>query len=349
MQTILEKGGHVMNYMQVSSFTKNESGKIVGVTATDTETGMNYPFFSKVVVNATGVFTDAILQMDQPGCRKTIRASQGVHLVLERRFYTAEHALMIPKTSDGRVLFAVPWHNKVVVGTTDTPIEDINLEPTALKSEIDFILETSAAYLTNKPQRKDVLSVFAGLRPLAAPQSNKQKTKEISRSHKIIVPPSGLYTILGGKWTTFRKMGEDMINRIELQLNWPRRNGSTKELPIHGATENINLNDVLYYYGSDAVLLKQEMQDSGMKWLSTSLSIHEMQVRWAVRKEMARTVDDFLSRRCRALLLDAEESVRMAPIVARIMAEELGKDERWEKAQVAAFEKLALSYQLKEA
>ena len=349
MQTILEKGGHVMNYMQVSSFTKNESGKIVGVTATDTETGMNYPFFSKVVVNATGVFTDAILQMDQPGCRKTIRASQGVHLVLERRFYTAEHALMIPKTSDGRVLFAVPWHNKVVVGTTDTPIEDINLEPTALKSEIDFILETSAAYLTNKPQRKDVLSVFAGLRPLAAPQSNKQKTKEISRSHKIIVSPSGLYTILGGKWTTFRKMGEDMINRIELQLNWPRRNGSTKELPIHGATENINLNDVLYYYGSDAVLLKQEMQDSGMKWLSTSLSIHEMQVRWAVRKEMARTVDDFLSRRCRALLLDAEESVRMAPIVARIMAEELGKDERWEKAQVAAFEKLALSYQLKEA
>jgi glycerol-3-phosphate dehydrogenase len=269
-----------------------------------------------------------------------------VHLVLDKKFYPSNHALMIPETSDGRVLFAVPWHDKVVVGTTDTPVQSASLEPQALEKEISFILETAAAYLAFKPQRNDVLSIFAGLRPLAAPKQGEQKTKEISRSHKIIVTPSGLFTMLGGKWTTFRKMGEDMVDRIEKHFGWRHRRAASASLPIHGYMEDVNWSDPFYFYGSDAALLRQRINGTANQWLSESLRIHPMQVKWAVEHEMARTVEDVLSRRTRALLLDAKESIRIAPEVARIMAGALGKDGAWIDAEIARFTTLAEQYQL---
>jgi glycerol-3-phosphate dehydrogenase len=266
--------------------------------------------------------------------------------VLDKKFYPANDALMIPATSDGRVLFAVPWHNKVVVGTTDTPVSEASLEPQALEKEIAFILENTSKYFVQQPKRSDVLSVFAGLRPLAAPQNDNQKTKEISRSHKIMVTPSHLFTILGGKWTTFRKMGEDMVDRVEKELQWPHKKTGTRNLSIHGSVANVDLADPLYFYGSDSKQVKALMNGHSSEWLSKSLQIHEAQVIWAVQHEMARTVEDVLSRRTRALLLDAKESIRMAEPVAIIMAKELQKDNTWIKEQVAAYTKLAEKYVL---
>ncbi len=272
----------------------------------DAETNRSFFCKAKAVVNATGVFVDEILQMDNPTGRKSITASQGVHLVLDKNSIRSSDALMIPATSDGRVLFAVPWHNKVVVGTTDTPVKEASLEPQALEKEISFILENASKYFVQQPKRSDVLSVFAGLRPLAAPQDDNQKTKEISRSHKIMVTPSHLFTILGGKWTTFRKMGEDMVDRIEKELQWPHKKTATRNLAIHGSVAGVDLNDPLYFYGSDSTKVKALMNGHSNQWLSKSLQIHEAQVIWAVQNEMARTVEDVLSRRTRALLLDAK-------------------------------------------
>ncbi len=325
---------------------KNDQHQITGVIAGDIESGKRYNIHAKAVVNATGVFADDILQMDNPGSRKTLCVSQGVHLVLDKKFYPSHDALMIPATSDGRVLFAVPWHDKVVVGTTDTLVEEASLEPHALEKEIAFILETASAYFIQKPQRSDVLSVFAGLRPLAAPQHGGQKTKEISRSHKIIVSPAKLFTIIGGKWTTYRKMGEDMIDRIERELQWKQKHSGTENLSIHGSANGMNWSDPFYFYGQDAVSLKEMMKGNANTWISESLHIHEAQVVWAVKNEMARTLEDILSRRTRALFLDAKESVRIAIPVARIMAKALNKDELWIEEQVQIFTSLARQYML---
>lgn len=345
-QSIAENGGVVVNYMKVVGLQKNDSGFMSGATMVDVESGQTYSVKAKAVVNATGVFVDGILKMDDPDAEPTVVASQGIHVVVDKKFLPSQHALMIPETSDGRVLFAVPWHNEVVIGTTDTPVGEPSLEPKALEKEIDFVLQTAAGYLTQPPTRKDVLSVFAGLRPLAAPQKGSQKTKEISRSHKIVVSPSNLFTIIGGKWTTFRKMGEDMVDAIEKQLGWPHKKSQTSHQKIHGFVEQINWDDPLYYYGSDMPLLKNNINGTANNWLSESLKIHEMQVRWAVRNEMARTVEDVLARRTRALLLDAKESVRICRKVAEIIASELGRSNDWKEKQINDYETLAKEYQL---
>ena len=347
VQSIWENRGYAINYMQVINLQKDEKGKTCGVTVIDTETKKLYKLETKAVVNATGVFVDDILQMDKPGSAKTICVSQGVHIVLDKKFYPSSDAMMIPETSDGRVLFAVPWHGKVVLGTTDTPVEEASLEPQALEKEISFILETAGNYLLTKPQRSDVLSVFAGLRPLAVPETGQQKTKEISRSHKIIVSASNLFTILGGKWTTYRKMGEDMVNRIEKELKWKHKKPATVSLHIHGYTAGTNWSDPLYFYGSDAPLIRQQMNGSADDWLSEELKIHRKQIIWAVEHEMARTAEDVLSRRTRALLLNARESRRIAPEVISIMANLLGKEEQWKEDQLQSFNKLSEQYILK--
>ncbi len=345
-QTIWDHGGYAINYCSVVNLLKNQEQQICGVTIKDMETNISYPILSKSVVNATGVFADAILQMDNPNNRKTLSVSQGVHLVLDKSFYPSSEALMIPKTNDGRVLFAVPWHGKLVVGTTDTPVNDASLEPIALEKEIAFILDTAGLYLTKKPTRTDVLSVFAGLRPLASPEQGKQKTKEISRGHRILVSPSGLFTIIGGKWTTYRKMGEDMVNRIEQILQWSSRPTTTKTLLIHGSSITTDWDDPFYFYGSEATSLCKLMKESPNNWISESLQIHEVQIVWAVRHEMARTLEDVLSRRTRTLLLDAKESIKIARPVAEIMARELGNDENWVNSQVEVYLQLAEKYTL---
>jgi glycerol-3-phosphate dehydrogenase len=345
-QSIWDHGGYALNYCSLVNLLKNVDQQICGATLKDLETEKEYSIQAKSVINATGVFAYAILQMDNPLNPKTLSVSQGIHLVLDASFYPSKEALMIPKTSDGRVLFAVPWHGKVVVGTTDTPLSDASLEPIALEKEIAFILDTASLYLSKEPTRADVLSVFAGLRPLASPKHGEQKTKEISRGHRILVSPSGLFTIIGGKWTTYRKMGEDMVNRIEQKLNWKPKKTTTKSLLIHGAILNTNWNDPFYYYGSDAISLRKMMNESANGWISESLKIHEAQVIWAIRNEMARTLEDVLSRRTRALLLDAKESVRIARPVAEIMAREMDKDADWVNSQVDAYLVLSVKYTL---
>jgi glycerol-3-phosphate dehydrogenase len=344
VQTIIEKGGSAINYIKVTGILK-ECGKVAGVIACDVESGQSFNIGAKSVVNATGVFVDEILRLDNPSAPKSVCVSQGVHLVLDKKFLPSDTALMIPKTPDGRVLFVVPWHNKLVVGTTDTPVAHISLEPVALEEEINFILDTAGRYLVIKPGRKDVLSVFAGLRPLAVPKEGGHKTKEISRSHKILISASGLFTIIGGKWTTYRKMGEDMLNYVEKNLSWKNRKTPTKHMPIHGYSESSKWDDPFYYYGSEAESIKKMMDENRQYyWLSDSLHIHQVQVIWAIHQEMARTVEDFLSRRTRALLLDAKESMRIARPVAELMAHELGEGENWIEKQVNDFKEVATPY-----
>ncbi|VAW23357.1 Glycerol-3-phosphate dehydrogenase [hydrothermal vent metagenome] len=344
-QSFVENGGVAINYMKVTGLLK-KNDKLNGVAAIDQETGREYNIHAKAVLNATGVFVDGIIKMDNPQAKDIIKPSQGVHLVLDKRFIPGDYAVMIPKTSDGRVLFAVPWHNKVVVGTTDIEKNTAEIEPRPLTEEVDFILETAGRYLITPPRRSDVLSVFAGLRPLAAPASKNKKTKEISRRHKILVSGSGLVTLTGGKWTTYRLMGEEVINKISVTAGLPLKKSVTKNLKIHGCQDDVDLNDPLYYYGSDKKLLNDLIKESpGMgDFLSKKLGIINAQIILAVRNEMARTVEDCLSRRTRALLLDARESIRIAPKVAKLMAEEMGYNGDWQKEQVEMYNNLAQGY-----
>ncbi|CAL1520319.1 glycerol-3-phosphate dehydrogenase/oxidase [Chitinophaga sp. MM2321] len=348
-QTIADKGGTVLNYMRVTGLRKDEKGKISGVTVKDTlNGGEELHLATRAVINATGVFADDILEMDNPQAPRSIAASQGVHLVLDSTFLPGHNALMIPATSDGRVLFVVPWHNKVVVGTTDTPVNHISLEPRALEAEINFILRTAGQYLAHQPQRSDVRSVWAGLRPLAAPKAEGHKTKEISRSHKIMVAGSGLVTIIGGKWTTYRRMAEDVIHRLEQALHWKETSSVTHQLKIHGAANVVNWDDPWYFYGSDKLHIHQMVatQPDLQEVLSATYHVIKAQVVWAVREEMARNTEDFLARRIRLLFLDAREALRIAPAVAAIMAAELNRDDQWIADQIESFTKEASAYLL---
>jgi glycerol-3-phosphate dehydrogenase len=347
LQTAAKQGAVLLNYMPAEGLLKDGFGKLQGVVARDSLTGESFEILGKSIINATGVFADDILQMDKPGSAPTMRPSQGIHLVIDSSFLPGNDALMIPKTSDGRVLFAVPWHGKVILGTTDTPISQPSLEPRPLEQEIEFILQNTRQYLKKSPERKDILSIFAGLRPLAAAKNdNQKKTWEISRSHKILVSDSGLLTMIGGKWTTYRKMAEDMINKAEKVNKWATTTSSTRNLKIHGWEKVYGMEDPLYAYGSDKeklMNLVMEKPEYG-EIISERLGVFKAQVIWAVREEMAITVEDFLSRRTRCQLLDARESLRMAAGVARIMAEETGKDEQWIRQQLENYEDVTSSY-----
>jgi len=344
-QTFVENGGVAINYMKVEGFEK-KNGKISAVKATDLESGTKYTIEGKVVLNATGVFVDKVIKMDEPKAKDIVKVSQGVHLVLDKEFVPGDYAVMIPKTSDGRVLFAVPWHNKVVVGTTDVHKDCAELEPRALEEEVDFILETAGRFLTKPPKRSDVRSVFAGLRPLAAPSGDGKKTKEISRGHKIVVSESGMVTLTGGKWTTYRQMAEDVMNTVAKTAGLQEKKSKTRNLKIHGYKLNPDLNNPMYFYGSDEekILDLAKKEDGLDEYLSSKLKVLNAQVVWGARYEMARTIEDILSRRTRSLLLDAKESIRMAPKVAELMAKELGYDKQWEENQVKDYKNLASRY-----
>jgi len=344
-QTINDKGGTAMNYIGVTTLLKNDTGQVVGVEASDVETGKKYKVNSRVVVNATGVFADDILQMDKAGADKTIQVSQGTHVVLNKNFFPSETALMIPETPDGRVLFLIPWHNKIVVGTTDSPVPKASLEPVPSNEEINFILETASMYLNEKPTRKNVQSVFAGLRPLAAQKEESMQTKEISRNYKIIVSPSELFTIVGGKWTTYRKMGEHMLDKIESRLKWNKTKSNTKTLRIHGWSD-LDPVDPLAFYGSDKTNIQELISSYPNEWLSETLNIHSVQIKWAVEFEMARSIEDVLARRTRALLLDAKESLRISPAVAQLMAQLLNRDQQWIDTQIKDYASLVKNYTL---
>jgi len=345
VSTAFEQGATLLNYAPVTSLTKDHDGYIDGVIARDAETGEEFQLKGKVVINATGAFSDGLRRQADASVKPMIAPSQGVHLVFDRSFLPGDSAMMVPHTSDGRVMFAIPWHGHTLVGTTDTPVPAATLEPVATEAEIEFILNTAALYLAKKPARGDVLSVFSGIRPLVK-SSDIGNTAALSRDHTIHIEKSGLITIAGGKWTTYRGMAEDCVNQAATLAQLPEKACITQRLNIHGFHGNARRFGPRYVYGSDAPGVEALMQADPelAKRLHPALPYTGAEVIWAVRFEMARTVEDVLARRTRALFLNAKAALAMSPCVAELMAREFNCDAAWKAQQLQAFEEIARHY-----
>ena len=345
--TGFEQGATLVNYVKVTGFTKDSQGYIDGVLARDLESGEEIRAKAKVVVNATGAFSDSLRRQADKAAKPMISPSQGIHLVFDRSFVPGDSAIMVPHTSDGRVMFAIPWHGHALVGTTDTPIASAMLEPIAMEKEIDFILETASLYLEKKPTRDDVLSVFAGIRPLVKAHKGRN-TASLSRDHTIHFDTTGLLTICGGKWTTYRRMAEDCVNQAATLGQLPERPCVTPRLNVHGFHRTPRQFGHMYVFGSDAPAVQDIMHsDSSLATpLHPALPYTGAEVVWAARFEMARTVEDVLARRTRALFLNAKAAIAMAPCVAELMARELKHGDKWKTTQVQSFIDLAKNYVL---
>ena len=343
-RTATDLGGTLINYMKVTNLIKKK-GHCIGVKATDIESRKEYSLTSKVIINATGVFSDHIRQLDDRKSFPIIAPSQGTHLVLPREFLPCDTAILIPHTEDNRVLFLVPWHDKVLLGTTDIAISKIPLEPFAQKKEIAFLLNHAAHYLTKTPKPSDVLSVFTGIRPLVR-SDETDTTSSLSRDHRILVAKSGLITIVGGKWTTYRQMAEDVITKAIQTSSLPDHPCITRTLPLHGFEKKLNPEDPWSVYGSDRLILEAMIKERKTleKLIHPKLPYKQVEVVFAARKEMALTVEDVLSRRTRSLLLDAEASLEASPLVAKLLAKELDKNKAWEKKQIEDYRKIAKKY-----
>jgi glycerol-3-phosphate dehydrogenase len=374
VQTLADLDGVAVNYVRVVSLLKNNE-RVTGVVAEDLETDERFELRGRVVINATGVFTDAIRRMDDGQAPALVTASQGAHIVLAKSFLPGESALMVPKTDDGRVLFAVPWHDRVVVGTTDTAGQEPSLEPRPLSAEIEFLLAHASRYLAKDPTESDILCAFAGLRPLVK-AGQGINTARLHRDHLLSVSHSGLVTITGGKWTTYRKMGEDTVDQAAVIGSLEHRPSRTRNLHLHGwlmegsishsdlvkgherigradlqvnPTNTFTKNDVTdpwRVYGADAQSVRGLIRENS-DWnslLHPRLPYRTAEVIWGVRYEMARTVEDVLARRTRALMLDARASIESAPRVAALMAKELGRNQQWVAHQTSAFTTLARGY-----
>ena len=346
--TAFEQGAVLLNYAQVTGLSKDSDGFVDGVRVHDMETAEEFEARGKVVINATGPFSDTLRRLADPNVQPMIAPSQGIHLVFDGSFLASDSAIMVPHTSDGRVMFAIPWHGHTVVGTTDTPIAEASLEPIAMEQEIEFILQTAALYLAKKPTRADVLSVFAGIRPLVR-SSDSGNTAALSRDHTIRIEKSGMITICGGKWTTYRHMAEDCVDQAATLARLPERPCVTARLNIHGFHPNSAKFDALAVYGSDAPAVEALIEEDATLAapLHPSLPYIGAEVIWAARQEMARTVEDVLARRTRALFLNAQAAVDMAPHVANLLARELERREAWKEAQVASFRATAQNYLLR--
>ena len=343
-RTASRQGATLLNYARVVAVARDGAGFAGGVTFEDLESGDAVEARARAIINATGPFTDAVRQLDDAEAPPVIVPSQGVHLVLDRAFLSGDSAIMVPRTRDGRVLFAIPWHGKALLGTTDTPIDEPTLEPRPLREEIDFILETAAQYLVKDPTQADVLSVFVGIRPLVG--SSDGSTAELSRDHTVSISRSGLITVAGGKWTTYRHMAEDVVDQAATLADLEPRPCVTRRLPIHGYHRHAEKFGDLAVYGADAPSLSdltRRAPELG-ELLHPRLSVTAAEIVWAARYEMARTVEDALARRSRSLLLDARAAAEAAPEAALLMAAELGRPAAWQGDQVASFQKLAAGY-----
>jgi len=342
VQTAAGRGACMLNYAKVISLVK-ENGIVSGVCFEDVENQKTYTCKGTVVINATGAFVDDIIRMDEPDAPQIVSPSQGIHIVIDATFFPGNHALLIPRTDDGRVLFAIPWHGKVVVGTTDHPIDAPVIEPRALNEEIDFIIAHFNRYVQTGLQRSDVKSVFAGLRPLVKVPGLK-KTAVLPRDHTIWVSKSKMVSISGGKWTTYRKMAQETVLKAHYVGKLPYTPCQTENLRIHGAMEQGAVRDRLDVYGSDASGIRALQQEGYHAQIHAALPYTKAEVLWMTRNEMAITVEDILSRRTRSLFLDAKAAVEAAPLVASLMAKELGKSAEWEKQQVEDFNQTAAHY-----
>ncbi|MFW6084145.1 MAG: glycerol-3-phosphate dehydrogenase/oxidase [Gemmatimonadota bacterium] len=341
-----DHGATLVNYARVTGLRK-DGGRIRGAVAVDVESGEAFEVDARVVVNATGAFTDAVRRMDDPDAGSIIRPSQGVHIVLDQSFLPGDSAIMVPHTDDGRVLFAVPWHDRIIVGTTDTPIDEPVLEPRPREEELEFLLTHAVRYLTGDPEREDVLSAFAGIRPLVALEtSGDGDTASISRDHSLLTSDSGLVTIAGGKWTTYRKMAEDTVDVAVEVGELEERDCPTEELRLRGWMEGADPNDPLGVYGTDADGVRSLAEETPelAEPLHPDLPYVRAEIAWGARHEMARTVDDVLARRTRSLLLDARAAIDVADDVGRLLARELDRDEAWAAAQAEAFRGTAVGY-----
>ncbi len=344
-ETAAEQGATLLNYAPVTALTKDADGFVNGVLARDLESGREIQARARVVVNAAGPFCDAVRRLAEPGAPPLIAPSQGIHLVFEGSLLPGGSAIMVPHTSDGRVMFAIPWHGHTVVGTTDTPVDEAPLEPRPQEEEIEFVLETAGRYLQKPITRTDVKSVFVGVRPLVR-SGDARNTSALSRDHTIHIDASGLLTVTGGKWTTYRNMAEDCVNQAATLARLPEKPCPTRNLNVHGFHRQAAKFGPLAVYGSDALLVQDLMRaEPGLEApLHPRLPTCEAEVVWAARFEMARTVEDVLARRTRALFLDAQAAIEMAPRVAELLARELSRDAAWAACEVAAFRGLARGY-----
>jgi glycerol-3-phosphate dehydrogenase len=342
MRTFEELNGTAINYVEATGLIEH-NGKAIGVHARDLESDTCFDLRAKVVINATGVFTEQVLAMDND--RETLLSvSQGSHFVLPSSFLPTSSAMMIPKTSDGRVLFAIPWHGATVVGTTDEAVERASVEPRAMTSERSFLLEHIGKYLGRRPQADEILSVWSGLRPLV--RKGGGATSKLSRDHTILVRPSGLVTVTGGKWTTYRKMGEDTVDRAAEVAGLRKEPSRTRSLRLHGWTRDIPEIEAERVYGSDLPQIERlSLVDASLnEFIHPRLPYRMREVVWAARQEMARTVEDVLARRTRALFLDARAAIEAAPRVADVLGRELGRSEEWKARDLEAFASVARGY-----
>ena len=345
-QTATDQGAVVLNYMRVTGLTRTD-GLIDGVLARDEESGQEFRLNGRAVVNATGIFADEVRRLDVADAEATLATSQGVHLVLDRSFLAGDTAVMVPQTEDGRVLFVIPWCDRALVGTTDTPVARPQVEPRALASETEFILRNAGRYLARQPEMDDILSVFAGQRPLVSPRERGVGTRAMSREHSVIVADSGLVTVIGGKWTTYRKMAQDTVDTVALVAGLPERPCVTASLPLCDWTDEARSgNEHLDVYGASRRSLETFLKSnkSMSRLLHPGLPYAVGQVVWSAQYEMARTVDDVLARRTRSLLLDAKAAIEATTQVATILADVLNRDADWARAQVASFQSLAAGY-----
>jgi glycerol-3-phosphate dehydrogenase len=343
-QTAADEGATVVNYAGVRELLHSD-GSVTGVVVHDQLGGEDFEVKARCVVNATGPFTDTVRQLDDPSCLPIMKASRGVHVVLDRSFLGGDTAIMVPHTDDGRVLFAIPWLDRLVIGTTDTAVESLDLEPVADPREIDFILSHAAKYLTHDPTPVDIKSVFAGLRPLVK-RDSAENTAELSREHQILISASGLVTITGGKWTTYRLMAEETLDQALAIAQLDYVPSQSRNLAIHGWDRNSQVFGYLGHYGVDAYGIEKMIdQDPQLgEKLHKQLPITRAMVVWAVREEMAQTVEDVLARRTRCLLLDARASSDIAEDVANILARELEQDKAWVRNQVREYRQLVTRY-----
>ena len=351
MRGVFDHGGVAVNYLRVTALL-SEAGRVSGVEAEDSERGERFHIRARAVVNATGVWADDLRRLENPSVRPLLRPSQGTHIVVDRAFLPGRDALLVPETPDGRLLFVIPWAGKVLIGTTDTARDDRPLEPVALPGEIDFILETAARYLDPAPTRADILSVFAGLRPLISDE-HASRTGQLSREHFIERSPWGMITVTGGKWTTYRRMAEETIDAVEAAVPLPRRACVTASLRLHGAEDDrARRPREADPYGSERAVVDalpgadRVLEDAAdaLDGSGDDRGPTEAEVRHAVRFELARGVEDVLARRHRLLFLDARRAIALAPRVAAIVAEELGRDAAWVDDEVRRFEALARGY-----